>query len=132
MNRRAILAGFPAAVLGPGVAQAQEVESPVMALFRTWKAAFDFVEGPALSGWSDAERAPFHEQETELVRQIIETPARDALDVFAKLTAFTCDGQYFADDEGLLSDTILRDARRMVANIQGDPCRYCVSQNMDC
>lgn len=132
MNRRAVLAGFPAAVLGAGGVQAQDTESAVMTLFRTWKAVFDFVEGPALSGWTDAEREPFREQETELVRQIIETPARDALDVCAKLTAFTCDGQYFADDEGLLSDTILRDARRMVANIQGGLCRYCVSQNMDC
>lgn len=100
MNRRAVLAGFPATVLGTSGAQAQDAESPVMALFRTWRAAFDFMEGPALSGWTDAERAPFHEQEAELVRQIIETPARDALDVCAKLTAFTFDGQHFADDGG--------------------------------
>lgn len=82
-----------------------------MVLFRSWKALFDFLEGPAMSGCTDAERTPFHERETELVRQIIETPALDALDVCAKLTAFTCDGQHFADDEGLLSDTILREAR---------------------
>ena len=82
-----------------------------MVLFRSWKAMFDFVERPAMSGCTDAERAPFHEQEAELVRQIIETPALDALDVCAKLTAFTCDGQHFADDEGLLSNTIMREAR---------------------
>lgn len=114
MNRRTVLAGFPAAVLVAGNAQAQDVESPVMVLFRSWKAMFAFVEGPAMSGCTDAERAPYHERETELVRQIIETPARDALDVRAKLTAFTCDGQYFVDDEGALSDTILRDARMIM------------------
>ncbi len=111
MNRRAVLAGFPAVVLGTGGAQAQGSESPVMALFRSWKAMFDFVEGPAMSGCTDAERAPYHERETELVQQIIETPALDALDVCAKLTAFSYDGQYFADDDGFLSDTILREAR---------------------
>ncbi|WP_323716233.1 hypothetical protein [Paracoccus aminovorans] len=111
MNRRAVLAGLPAVVLGTGGAQAQGSESPVMMLFRSWKAMFDFVEGPALNGCTAAERAPFHERETDLVRQIIEAPALDALDVCAKLTAFTCDGQHFADDDGLLSDTILREAR---------------------
>jgi|GEM_PF-2289329 len=111
MKRRAVLAGFPAAVLVAGDTQTQNVETPVMVLFRSWKAMFDFVEGSAMSGVSDAERAPFHERETELVRQIIEAPALDALDVCAKLTAFTCDGQHFADDEGLLSGTILREAR---------------------
>ncbi len=116
MNRCAILAGFPAAVLGAGSAQALDADSPVMALFRTWRAVFDLVEGPALKGCTDAERAPFHAQETELVRQIIETPAHDALDVCAKLTAFTFAGQYFADDGGLLSDTILQEARVVVKN----------------
>lgn len=46
----------------------------------------------------------------------IETPAWDALDVCAKLTAFTCDGQHFAGDAGLLSDTILREARKMTGS----------------
>lgn len=119
MNRRAVLAGFPAVVLGAGGVRAQDAESPVMALFRAWKAVVDFVDGPATSGCTDGERAPFHERETDLVRQIIETPARDALDVCAKLTAFSCDGQHFADDGGLRSNTILREARDISLQSRG-------------
>ncbi|WP_323015995.1 hypothetical protein [Devosia sp.] len=114
MNRRAVLAGFSTAVLSGGGAQTEVPESAVMGLFRTWKAAFGLAEGSALWGWTEAERAPFQARETELVRQLVQTPARDALDVCAKLTAFTCDGQQFADDGGTLSDTILREARMIV------------------
>lgn len=54
MNRRAILAGLPAAVLGSCSAQTQEAESPVMVLFREWKVAFYRVDGLVTDGWSQA------------------------------------------------------------------------------
>ncbi|MFV0411371.1 MAG: hypothetical protein ACK5LJ_17240 [Paracoccus sp. (in: a-proteobacteria)] len=116
MNRRKFLVVAPATLaLIPPAALSEPVggpdESPVMALFREWKAAFDLVEELALTDMTDAEREPFHQRESELVRQTVHTPARDAIDVCAKLTAFSCDGQHFADDEGVLSDLILREAR---------------------
>lgn len=94
-------------------------KSPVVKLFCEWKVLFDFVEGPSLRGCSDEERAPYHARETEKVRQLLMTPSRDARDVCAKLTAFTYDGQQFADDDGVLSNIILREARDIVGNISG-------------
>lgn len=89
-------------------------DSPVIAAFREWKVAHDFVEGPATRGWSDEQLAPHLARYNDLVNRMVHLPARDALDVCAKLTAFTHDGRYFADDDGLLSDFILRDARAVV------------------
>ncbi|WEF24634.1 hypothetical protein [Paracoccus sp. S3-43] len=115
MNRRAVLAGFPAAVLSVSGAQAQETQSPVMALFRQWQAVHAFVEGPGTRGWSDERLAPFHAEVQDLVERMVATSALDAADVCAKLTAFTFGGRHFADDNGRLSATILREAMQWVS-----------------
>lgn len=85
-------------------------ESPVMTAFREWKAAFDFVEGPA-TRWQSEEQLKPH------LLRVVRLPAGDALDVCAKLTALTYDGQYFTDDDGVLSGFVLRDARAMTMGL---------------
>lgn len=118
LNRRAVLAGLPAAILGAGDAQAQEAESPVMALFQEWKVAFDRVEALVTDGWSQSRiDAEVHEVD-QILEQMVATPSRDARDVCAKLTAFTYDGECFADDDGRLSGPILREAQ-MAAKKRG-------------
>lgn len=93
-------------------------ESPVMQAFHVWKGKFDNVEAAARCGWSDDELGPHHGITHAALQKLVQMPARNAQDVCAKLTAFTCNGEGFADDGGALSSIILREARDILISAE--------------
>lgn len=115
MNRRQVMIAASMASLIPVGPALADAETPVMALFREWKVAFDRVDGLVTDGWSQARIDAEVDGVNLILERMVATPSRDGRDVCAKLTAFTYDGQYFADDDGFLSDTILQEARMIVS-----------------
>ncbi|WP_155045741.1 hypothetical protein [Paracoccus shanxieyensis] len=101
----------PVASLLPVVPALTNTETPVMALFREWKVAFDRVEDLVTDGWPQARINAEVDGINRILDRMIGAPSRDGRDVCAKLTAFTCDGECFLDDDGRLSRLILADAR---------------------
>lgn len=116
MNRRILLAAMPAALIaGPAAALCvlDPAETPVMRLFREWQTEFQRVEHA--TGMSSEDYQTEDLKVHALVARMVATRAENARDVCAKLTAFTFDGEHFADDDGTLSRTILAEARALVA-----------------
>lgn len=116
MNRRQVMIAAPIASLRPVVSALADTETPVMVLFREWKAAFDRLEDLVTDGWSQALIDVEVDGVNRILDRMIAAPSRDGRDVCAKLTAFTYNGEYFADDDGRLSKAILADAKMLTSD----------------
>lgn len=103
-------------IVQPPMGNEPGTETPVMALFREWKAAFD--RANCAAGLSDDEFETENAKVTCLVERMMSLPATDARDVCAKLTAFTYDGEFFVDDDGTMSGPMLAEARALIGGAQ--------------
>lgn len=88
MNRRSLLT---AALAAPALAvpAAAATETPVMALFRQWKAHNDWINGPEMADLDNQAFDALCDDDMDMIRQIIRTPAVTAQDLCAKLLAVT-------------------------------------------
>lgn len=123
LSRRTLLAALPASILVPvsaaslpGTASVED-DTPILRVFREWRAYFEWAEGPATDGIDDDAFNEVCAKRREIEERMFALPCQNPIDVLAKLMAFTFNGADFADDDGSWSAGILAEAKSAVDGV---------------
>lgn len=121
LSRRALLKAAPAALIAGAVpAQGMTMtvtpspDTPVMALFREWRAHNEWLNGPATDGMPDVEFDDHCADDMAIIERMMLAPAQNAQDVCAKLIAVTDFGALisYAELEG--AERVPAEARALI------------------
>lgn len=114
LSRRSLLAAAPAlALVGAVPAEATPADTPVMALFREWRAQHQLMESLSET-ISDDDYVEMGSVRGEIEDRLFAEPAQDCRDVCLKLLALSLDGVDFMDDGHQTGLKIVKEARALI------------------
>lgn len=111
--RRSFLAAAPAAAVTGALPAAAETDTPVMRLFREWRAFTEWLEGPQSNSVPQAEYNAMCGQAAEMLDEIIAAPSMRHADTALKLFAVIENGELLYDMRH--KDALYSEARALVA-----------------
>lgn len=121
MNRRELMTALPFAALA-GTVPAQGVtmevipstETPVMAMFREWRAHSAWLNGPAAAECSDSQFEAQCTENVNMIERMVGAPCRDAGDLCLKLLALSDFGEFIQFPGIATRDQLAVDVRALI------------------
>lgn len=114
LSRRALLKAAPALALVGAAPTMAQADTPVVALFREWKAHNDWLNNHAVNHVDDDEFDALCDHDMDMINALISTPAQNMHDLCLKLIVGTDYGQFTVYAKLTGAELLKQEARALI------------------